>query len=83
MCQHLEDLSNSLYHSKWPLIDVAGLSMDKNMFKMQGRPMDFYITQHRMFIDMMSDFTLQLSGNYLLSFVAILKDKICSSLKSC
>ena len=83
MCQHLEDLFNSLYHSKWPLIDVAGLSMDKNMFKMQGRLMDFYIMQHRMFIDMMSDFTLQLSGNYLLSFVAILKDKICSSLKSC
>lgn len=34
-----------------------------------------------MFIDTMSDFTLQLSGNYLLSFFAILKDKICNSLK--
>ena len=34
-----------------------------------------------MFIDMMSYFTLQLSENYLLSFVAVLKDKICNSLK--
>ena len=44
MCQHLEDLSNSLYHSKWPVIDVTESSMDKNMFNMQGRPVDFYIT---------------------------------------
>ena len=44
MCQHLEALSNSLYYSKWPVIDVTESSMGRNMFNMQGRPVDFYIT---------------------------------------
>ena len=66
MCQHLEGLHNSV-SKNFPNEQCKILQNHvwiKDLFKMQDRTMDFNVTEYKMFITLLSDFTLQLTFRF-------------------
>lgn len=49
------------YFSSWPMPELTNSSTVKDVFKVQDKPMDFNVTEHKMFTDMVWDSTLQLT----------------------
>ena len=62
-CQHLEDGCNSVnqYFPNIPRSNVTKSSMGKDPVNVQEISRDFNVTEYKMFTDMVSDSTLQLS----------------------
>ena len=68
MCQHVEDLRNSLnqYFPNDQCMILQNHARRKDPFKVQGRETDFNVTESEKFIDMISDSTSRLSFKELL-----------------
>lgn len=62
MCQHLEELHNSVkqYFPKDRCMILQSHTWVKDPFSVQDRPLDFNVTEHVKFINRVSDSTLQL-----------------------
>lgn len=63
MCQHVEDLHNSVkqYFPKDQCIMLQNCAWIKDPFRAQDRAMDFILIEDEKFIEMPSDSTLQLN----------------------
>lgn len=64
--------------------DVTKSCAVKDPFKVQARPMDFNVTEYKIFMDMISDSTLQLAFENLprVEFCILSKNHIYNYLKS-